>query len=148
MDNILVAIDSFESTTITSPLMQKTIELAKAFSSKVWILHVAPKLREAPFNIDKKVLRDEVAHELHEEHELLHQLARSLRDQNIDATSLLIEGSTINSILHKSEQLDIDLIILGCHRHSELFGAIMNDTGEGLIAKCSLPIMFIPTLEQ
>ena len=66
MHNILVAIDSFESATITSPLIEKTIELAKAFSSKVRILHVAPKLREAPFNIDKKVLRNEVAHELHD----------------------------------------------------------------------------------
>jgi nucleotide-binding universal stress UspA family protein len=110
----------------------------------VWVLHVAPPSRRPPFNIDKQVLRSEVSHELHDEHEFIQQFSQCLRDRNVDARSLLVEGATVNTILHESERLAIDLIIMGCHRHSELFHALANDTDEGVLARCSRPIMFIP----
>ncbi|MBT8120804.1 MAG: universal stress protein [Gammaproteobacteria bacterium] len=145
MKNILVAIDSLDTSTISSPIMEITIELANAFSSKVKLLHVVPKSMQAPFNLDNKILRREVAHELHLEHEFFQQLAQNLRDKSIDATSLMVEGATIKTIQHESDRLNIDLIILGCHRHSELYGVLMNNTEHGMVSKCSHPIMFVPT---
>jgi nucleotide-binding universal stress UspA family protein len=142
--NILVAIDSCEATTIASPVMERTLELASAFSSKVWILHIVPPSRQPPFNIDSKTLRKEVAAELHREHEFLQQLAQCLRDRDIDATALLVEGATIKTILKESDRLDIDLIVSGCHKHGLLFGAILDITEESLLGKCTRPIMFIP----
>ena len=147
MKNILVAIDNYEATTTTSPLIEKTIELANAFSSKVWVLHVVPQAGQHPYNVDKKIFRREVAHEMHDEHEYLQLFADCLRKRNIESSSLLVEGETIKSILHESDRLNADLIILGCHKHSELFGALMNETGEGLLSQCTHPIMFVPTLE-
>ena len=144
MKKILVAVDNFENITIVSPLIEKTIDLANAFSSRVWLLHVSPHTRQSPFNIDKTVLRREAAHELHDEHEFFHQLAKCLRDRNVDATSLMVEGATIKTILDESDRLEIDLIILGCHRHSELFGSLTNATDKGLLNKCSRPVMFVP----
>ena len=144
MKNILVAIDSCEATTIASPIMERTIELASAFSSKVWILHIVPHSRQPPFNVDSKTLRKEVAAELRHEHEFLHQLAECLRDRDIDASALLIEGATIKTILKESGRLDIDLIILGCHSHGLLYGALLDPTEEGLLRKCTRPIMFVP----
>jgi nucleotide-binding universal stress UspA family protein len=145
--NILVAIDSCETTTIKSPIIKRTIELATAFSSKVRILHVAPQSRQPPFNVDKQAIRHEVAHVLHDEHEFIQQLAKCLQDRDIEATSLLVEGATVKTILHESDRLDIDLIILGCHSHGLLYGALIEATEEGLLSKCSRPIMFIPMPE-
>jgi len=145
--NILVAIDNFETTTIASPIIARTIELANAFSSKVWMLHVAPQSGQAPFNIDKTVLRSEVAHQLHDEHDFCLQLSKCLRDRNVEASSLMIEGATVKTIVHESARLDIDLIILGCHRHSELFGILTKGTEEGLLGKCTRPVMFVPMPE-
>lgn len=147
MKKILVAVDNFETVTIASPLIEKTIELATAFASEVWVLHVVPKSRQSPYNIDEEILRREVAHELHNEHEFYQQLANCMRDRNIEASSLMVEGSTINTILDESDRLDIDLIILGCHRQSELFGALTKDTEKGLLSKCSRPVMFVPIPE-
>ena len=146
MNNILVAIDDCQSTTITSPIMERVIELADAFSSKVKILHVVPQSRQIPFNVNEKVIRHEVAHELYDEHKLLQQLSKSLRNKNIEATSLLAEGAVIKTILYESDRLNVDLIILGHHRHSELYDALMKGTEEGMLKKCPLPIMFVPTL--
>ena len=145
--NILVAIESCEATTIASPIMERTLELAGALSSKVWILHVVPHPRDTPFNIDSKTLRRETAAELLHEHEFLQYLAQCLRDRDIDASALLVEGATIKTILKESDCLDIDLIILGCQKHGLLYCALMDVTEEGLLSKCTRPIMFVPVQE-
>ena len=147
MKNILVAIDSCEATSMASPIMERTLDMANAFSSKVWILHIVPDSRQPPFNVDSKTLRREVAAELHHEHELLQQLAQCLRDRDVDATALLVEGPTVRTILKESDRLDIDLVVLGCHRHGMFYGALMDVTEEGLLSKCPRPIMFVPVPE-
>ena len=147
MKNILVAIDDCEITTIESPIIKRTLELARAFSSKVWILHIVPHPGDPPFNIDSRVLRREVAAEYRHEREFLQHLAQCLRDRVVDATALIVKGSIIKTILNESNRLDIDLIILGCHKHGLLYGAVMDVTEEGLLSKCPRPIMFVPILE-
>ena len=144
MKNILVAIESCETTTIASPLVEKTLELACAFSSKVWVLHVAPPSRQHPYNVDSKISRHAVSDELRHEHEFLQHLAKCMQNKNVDATALLVQGPIISTILNESERLGIDLAVLGCHKHGLLYGALMEDTEEGLLSKCTRPIMFIP----
>jgi len=124
--------------------MERTLELASAFSSKVWILHIVPHSRQPPFNVDSTMLRKEIAAELHHEHEFLQQLAKCLRDRDIDASALLLEGATIKTILKESGRLNIDLIVLGCHKHGLLFGALLDPTEEGLLSRCTRPLMFVP----
>jgi nucleotide-binding universal stress UspA family protein len=142
--NILVPVESCESTTIESPLIKKTLELATAFSSKVWILHVVPHSHQPPFNVDSEAARREIAAEFRNEHEFLQQLARCCQKRNVDTTALLVQGSIIKTILKESERLDIDLIIMGCHKHGRLYGALMDNTEEGLLSKCTHPVMFVP----
>lgn len=144
MKNILVAIESCETTTTESQIVKKTLELASALSSKVWILHVVPPLRQPPYNVDRQISRHELAAELHHEHEFLQQLAKCMQDEKIDVTALLVQGPIISTILNETERLEIDLLIAGCHKHGRLYGALMDDTEEGLLSKCSRPIMFIP----
>jgi len=128
--------------------MQRTIELANAFTSKVWILHIVPHARQPPFNVDNRTLRQEVAAELRHEHEFLQQLAQCLRDRDIDTTALLVEGATIKTLQKEADRLDIDLIILGCHKHSQIYGALMDFTEEALLSRCPRPIMFVPVPDQ
>ena len=147
MKKILVAIESCEAITIASPIMERTIELANAFSSKVWVLHVVPRRRPEPFNVDSKTLRREVAAELRHEHEFLQHLAQCLRDRAVDAKALLVEGATDRTIQQESDRLAIDLIVVGCHKHGLLYGALVDVTKEGLLSNCSRPLMFVPEPE-
>ncbi|MGB5539173.1 MAG: universal stress protein [Gammaproteobacteria bacterium] len=145
MKNILVAIDDIETTTIASALMQRTLELAHAFSSQVWLVHIVARTRESgPFNVDGKVLRHEGAAELSKEHEFLQSLARCLRERGVEAKALLIEGATVKTLLKESERLAVDLIVLGCHRHRVPYGVLTEFTEEGLLANCKRPVMYIP----
>lgn len=144
MKNILVAIDSCETTTSKSPVVKKAIELASAFTSTVWLLHVVPPSRQPPYNVDRNVTRQEIAAELRHEHEFLQQLAKCMQDKHVDAHALLVQGSITGMILQEAERLAADLVILGCHRHGRLYGALLDDTEEGLLSKCARPLMFIP----
>lgn len=145
MKNILAAIENCEITTIESPVVKKAIELAGPFSSRVWLLHVAPPSRQPPYNIDSMMTRRETAAELRHEHDYLQHLAKCLQERKIDATALLVQGNLINTMLKESERLNIDLVVLGCHKHGRLYGALMKNAEEGLLTKCPCPIMFVPS---
>jgi nucleotide-binding universal stress UspA family protein len=145
--NILVAVDSFENLSLSSPLFESTIELARAFSSKIWMLHVAPPSGHYPFNIDNDMLRREVAHELKDQHRFLQQLAESLREIDIDATSVMVKGETVKTIISEADRLKIDLIILGCHMHRQFISVLTRDTAKSMLGKCKHPILFIPITE-
>ena len=144
MKTILVALESCDTTTVESPIVKKTVELARAFASRVWLLHVVPPSREPPFNIDSTVARHEIAAELHDEHDYLQHLARCVERQDVKVHALLVQGSIISTIVRESERLDADLVILGCHKHGRLYTALMDSTEEGLLTRCERPIMFIP----
>lgn len=139
-----MTIKDCETTTITSPIVEKTLELASSCSSKVQIIHVAPALRKPPFNVDSKIYHHEIANGHRHKDNCLQHLAKCMQDMGVDAKALLVHGSIISTILHESERLVIDLAILGCHKHGLLYSALMDDTDEGLLAKCALPIMFVP----
>ena len=94
-----MAIESCETTTIASPIVKKTLELASAFSSKVWVLHVAPPSRQHPYNVDSNISRHAISDELRHEHEFLQHLAKCMQNKNVDATALLVQGAIINTIL-------------------------------------------------
>ena len=144
MKNILMTVKDCETTTINSPVVEKTIELASKHSSKVQIIHVAPPPRP-PYNIDSEVFRIEIENELRHEHDQLQDLAAKMHDLGIVAEVILVQGSIITKLLQQSEWLAIDLIILGRHKHGPLYSMLMDDTDEGLLARCSCPIMFVPT---
>jgi nucleotide-binding universal stress UspA family protein len=133
---------------MASSIIERTRELADAFASRVWVMHIAPPSRQAaPFNVDSSVLRHEAAAELCNQHEFLQYLAHCLRERGIDAGALLLEGPTIRTLLKEAQRLDIDLIILGCHKHDALYGVLLEFTEEGLLSKCPCPIMFVPVPE-
>lgn len=147
MKNILVAIEDCEATTIASPIMEHVLELAGAFSSKVWLVHVVPHPGPPPFNIDREVLRREVATEYCHEHDFLQHLAQCLRDRGVDASSLLVEGSPATSLLEEASLRKADLVMMGCHRHGVSYGVVLDTTEEGMLGKCRCPIMFVPVVE-
>jgi nucleotide-binding universal stress UspA family protein len=141
--NILLTIKDCETDTIESPIVRTTIELAGFCSSRVHIIHVVPPYK-APYNVDSETFRREVASELRHEHKLLHQLAGNMRSQNIDAKALLAQGEIITTILQETERLAIDMVILGRHKRGPLYRLLTDDTDEGMLAKCSCPILFVP----
>lgn len=144
MKTILVALETIEGTNLASPVIEHTLELAASVSSKVWLVHVVPRLGTTPFTVPREQLRDEAAKELHHEDKLLQHLTAAMRDQGIDATALLVEGATVKTILEEADRLAANLIVVGSHSHSLLYRALLDGTDERLLNKSTRPILFVP----
>ena len=144
MKNILVAIDDVEATTATSALIQRVEALARAFSSKLWLLHVVPRPGMTPFTVPSEVLRGQAAAELHHEHKRVQRLSQHLRESGIDTTALLVEGATVKTILREADRLEADLIVVTSHRHSLLYRTLLDGAGERLLNESARPVMFVP----
>lgn len=142
MKNILVSIDFNNNEKI---LIDKAIEMAKAFDSKIWLLHVAaPEPEFIGFGVGPQYIRDSRAEELRKEHRLLSDYTDLIRLENQECEGLLINGATIEMILEETRKLSIDLIIIGHHVHTIMYKAFFGSVASGVIKKANIPVLIVP----
>ncbi|TAL50123.1 MAG: universal stress protein [Chitinophagaceae bacterium] len=142
MKNILVAID-FEGGAIL--LIDKANELAEKFGSKVWVVHVAaPDPEFVGIEIGPPSVREFRAKELRGEHRTIQHYTSMLNEKGIKAEGLLIPGATVDTIVEESFKLNIDLIIIGHHKHGFLYKTFAGNTDASLIKKSKVPVLIIP----
>ena len=142
MKNILVSIDFDEN---TDQLINKATDLAGKYNSTVWILHVAaPDPDFVGLDVGPQYIRDHLAAELKKEHKLLFKYANKLKEKGIEATGLLIQGATIQTILDESKKLNIDLVIIGHHNHTFLYKTFFGNTSLDVIKKSNIPVLVVP----
>lgn len=142
MKNILVGIDFDENTEL---LIEKAVEIANQFESKIWLLHVAtPNPDFVGYEVGPQYIRDSRAEELTREHKELAVLTNELKGKGIDADGLLIQGATIDILLEESSKLNIDLIIAGYHEHNFLYKTFFGSTSTDIISKSHIPVLVVP----
>jgi nucleotide-binding universal stress UspA family protein len=142
MKNILVAIDFEEEASL---LVDKAFDLAQKFGSKVWLIHVAaPDPEFVGYEVGPQNERDFRADELREEHKIIEKYAHQLKEKGIDAGELLIQGATVETILKETERLNIDLVIIGHHKHRLLYKTFVGNTDSSLVNKSKVAVLQIP----
>lgn len=142
MKNILVSIDFSD---ITDLLVDRALDVGKAFSSTVRLLHVAPP--DPAFASSKawpQEVRDELAKELFEEHHRLQELASRLKNEGLPVKILMDRGSIIESILEIASRTDTELIMLGSRTHGAFFHLAPRSIVKGIISRSHCPVMVIP----
>lgn len=143
---ILVAIDFSES---TEKILQKAEEIAKRLSSKLWIIHVAePEPDFVGYGVDPQILRDTHSNKFHDEHRQIQEISERMRKNGLDATALLVQGSTADTILKEATKLNVDIIILGSHGHGSLYQILVGSVSEGVLQKSECPVLIIPTHDR
>jgi len=142
MKNILVSIDFNNN---EQDLINKALEMARAFNAKIWLLHVvSPEPEFVGFGVGPQYIRDSRAQELRKEHRMISSYSQRIKDQDIESEGLLIQGATIDMILEKVEKLSIDLIIIGRHDHSLMYKLFFGSVATGVIKKSPIPIYVVP----
>lgn len=139
---VLVAVDF-------SPVSERQLEivgrLAKGIWREVYLLHVAePEPDFIGFQPGPDVVRKQVADEYHREHRRLQEMAETLRQQGVDATALLVQGSIVETILEKAEDLEAGLIIVGSHGHGAAYGLLVGSVSRGVIQRARIPVLVVP----
>lgn len=142
MKNILVPLNLNENEHL---LMEKVLELARAFHSKVWFLHVAePEPEFVGFGVGPQYVRNSMAQELRKEHRLLEQYSEKFKKEGLESQGILIKGATVEAILEKAKKLGIDLIITGHHEHNFAYKAFFGSVASGVIKKANIPVLIVP----
>ncbi|MDA3894409.1 MAG: universal stress protein [Salinivirgaceae bacterium] len=142
MKNILLTIDFDNKGDL---LINKAYEMATAFKSKVWILHIAePEPDFIGYTVGPQYIRNYRADELRKEHKIIQDYADSLKEKGIDSEGLLIQGPTIEMIIEESQKLNVDLIIAGHHKHGFLYNAFVGSVSAEIIKDSKIPVLIIP----
>lgn len=142
MKNILVTIEFEDQSDL---LIEKATEIAAKYGAKVWLVHIAaPEPDFIGYGTGPQYVRDTVAQDLREEHRTLQKYADEMKNNGVEAEGLLVQGSTIETIVKESEKLNIDMIVIGHHKHGFLYNLFMTGTDELLIEQSKIPVLTIP----
>jgi nucleotide-binding universal stress UspA family protein len=142
MKNILVAIDIDNKEEL---LIQKAIEMAKQFGSKIWIVHAsAPDPDFVSFEAGPQSIRDTRADTLHKENRIIGLLTDKIKREGLETTGLLIKGPTIEVILEESEKLNAELLIIGHKKHGFIEKLIKGSVSGGVLQQTKIPILIVP----
>ena len=144
--NILVAVD-FNDT--IGELMTYAESIAEKFGSKIWIVHVAePSPDFTGYEVGPQYIRDLKAEEFRQEHRQLQELSKLFVNKNIESEALLIQGSTVQTIIEEVKKLNADLLIVGTHKHGFLFNILSENVSLELLKKAEVPFLAIPIEEE
>ncbi len=142
MKNILVTIDFNDN---EKTLIDKAIQMAKPFDSKLWLLHIAaPEPDYVGFGVGPPHLGDWRATQLKKERKQLQEYTSDLKEKGINTEGLFIEGATIKTVLKEAKKLNVDLIIVGHHKHNFLYKALVKSISTGIIQKSKIPLLIVP----
>ncbi len=143
---ILVGVDLSGS---TEKVVKKAEEIAKALSAKLWLLHVAePEPEFIGYEAGPQSVRDSLSKEFHDEHCQIQKIADRMRKADIDATALLMQGSTAETILKEASKLNVDMIVVGSHGRSALYQLLVGSVSEGVLHGSKCMILVVPTHER
>ncbi|NOX18414.1 MAG: universal stress protein [Chlorobi bacterium] len=147
MKNILSAIDF---SPITAKVLEYTKKIAAAGNGKIRLLHVAeppPEFLGEEFG--PPVERDLRAEKMKKHHKKLDEIAETLTGEGFDVKPIIVQGSTVETILEQAKKSESDIIILGSHGKGPFAKMVMGSVTEGVIHKSRIPVLIIPhSLEE
>lgn len=144
--NIMVAVDFNDS---IGELMVFADGFAQKFGAKIWVLHVAdPEPDFVGYEPGPQYIRDMKAEEYREEHHSLQEICKNFISEEVEAEALLIQGSPVETVMQEAKKLQIDLLIVGTHKHSFLYHLMQESVSMELLKKAEIPMLTIPIDEN
>ena len=143
MKKILVAINIEKN---ADHLIAKAEEIAKAFGSKIWILHVSEPDPDDYLGLEAgpQYAQDRRVENRKKEGALVVRLAEELRQRNIEAEGVQLEGSTAKMIKSAVEKVNADLVIAGHHKRNFFYQMFVGGIEQDIIDRLSIPVLLVP----
>lgn len=142
MKRILVPVDFSD---LSTEVIEKAGELAKAFGSEVYIVHISVpgSYLGEDSSIPPVIMNPDIEDMIQEDHDLK-AMVNYLLEQGISAKSALIHGPVVTTILHEAEKFAADLIVVGTQSHGFLYRTFIGSVSEGVLRNSPCPVMIIP----
>ena len=75
---------------------------------------------------------------------LVKRLAEELRQRNIDAEGVLLEGSTAKMIKTEVQEIQADLVIAGHHKRNFFYQMFVGSVEQDIIDDLNVPVLLVP----
>jgi nucleotide-binding universal stress UspA family protein len=142
MKKILVPVDFSD---ITTEVLDYAIHLANEDAGSITVLHVAASNPIFPGPDAEPVMTQTyINEELAREKEELQAITEHIKKQGVDADSVLLQGSIIDTIIEEAKELHADMIVMGKESHGLLYRTLLGTTSEGVIRRTRVPVLIIP----
>ncbi|WP_029035261.1 universal stress protein [Salinimicrobium terrae] len=143
MKKILVAINIEKN---ADRLIAKAEEIAQAFGSKIWILHVSEPDPDDFLGLEAgpQYAQDKRVENRKKEGALVRRLAEDLRQKNIDAEGVQLEGSTAKMIKKEVKKINADIVVAGHHKKNFFYQMFVGSLEHDLIDDLDIPVLLVP----
>jgi nucleotide-binding universal stress UspA family protein len=143
MRHVLVCVDF---SPVTSVVVAHAADLARATGAEVRLLYVAaPEPEFVGYDPGPASVRDGVAHQLRDQHRELGLLAETIERSGVPATPLMIQGSTVDTIIDQVQRLGAHLVVIGAHGRGALSTLLVGNVTEGVLRRCPVPVVVVPS---
>jgi nucleotide-binding universal stress UspA family protein len=127
----------------TDQVAREACVLAARSGAPIHLLHVAAPEPDL-VGYENRRVRDRRAGELRGEHRELEELAARLRVDGVPTTPMLVEGSTVETILAEAERLGADLVVVGSHGYGSVHRFLVGSTVDQLVRRSDRPVVVVP----
>ena len=142
MRTILVGVDTHEDATA---LIDRTLPLALAFGSTVYVVHVAePDPEFMPWEGDLPEMRHQQAVVDRTDHRAVQALANHLRERGVNTIALQFRAPTADGLVEKAAEVHADLIVVGTHRRGPLLRALLGSVSRRVVDRAPCPVLVVP----
>lgn len=143
MKRILVAINKEKN---ADRLVGKAEEIAKAFGSIIWILHVSEPDPDDYMTLEAgpQFAQDRRVENRKKEGELVKRMAEELQQRNIEAEAVQLQGSTAKMIKKQVKELNADLVIAGHHKKNFFYQMFVGSLEQEIIEDVQVPVLLVP----
>jgi nucleotide-binding universal stress UspA family protein len=139
---LLAALDL---STTTPAVLREARSWARRLSAELFLVHVAePNPDFIGYAPGPDTVRDAIARKFHREHQQLEAAAVELRKDGVNATALLLQGPTAETILKEADKLHVDAILMGTRGHGAIHDLIVGSTSKGVLHKSTRPVLLVP----
>lgn len=149
MKTIVVGVDFSNAAPV---VIDKAIELATALQASISLLHVIepePSMSAYGFTPEEFPIMTTFQNEARRRAKArLEELLAEVRLKVPSATSHIMEGSPLYSLIDYIKATNADMAIIGSHGHGVIASLLLGTVAEGLVRKSVVPTLVVPVAEE
>ena len=142
---VLAALDLART---TPDVLREARIWARRLSAELILIHVAdPDPDFIGYGAGPESVRLAVAHKFTRAHQRLEALSVELRKEGLDATALLLQGATAETILREADRLSADVVLMGTRARGAVRELFVGSVSKEVLRRSTRPVLLIPPLD-
>ena len=140
-EHVLALIDFSD---VTQSVVETATRLGRSIHADLLLLHVAaPDPDFVGYDVGPETVRDDVAHELRDEHRQIAALAETITADGVACRAIMVQGPTVATALEHADRHAASWIVVGSHGHGSLFNLIVGSVSEGILKSAKCPVVVV-----